>query len=119
MGYYMRFFDTSENPLTVQMIQTALRNFDLSYRIDGDSLDTTLHGALYYRSDQYARVEINRPGEVTEPGSVIVGETSAVLPVEIYVDGEGFRIVRSWKTIALSHIVEFSDIETKPGRAKK
>ena len=60
--------------------------------------------------------------DVTEPGSVIVGDTSAVLPVEVYVDEQGFRIVRNWKTIALSHIVEFSDLEAKPdrpGRRKK
>jgi len=57
--------------------------------------------------------------DVTEPGSVIVGDTSAVLPVDAYVDAEGFRIVRNWKTIALSHIVEFSDLEQKPERPKK
>jgi hypothetical protein len=42
-----------------------------------------------------------------EPGTVIVGDSSAVLPVETYVDDKGFRIVRNWKTIALSHIVKF------------
>lgn len=60
--------------------------------------------------------------DVTEPGNVIVGDTSAVLPVETYVDDQGFRIVRNWKTIALSHIVEFSDLDNKPdppGRRKK
>lgn len=60
--------------------------------------------------------------DVTEPGSVIVGDTSAVLPVEVYTDAEGFRIVKNWKTIALSHVVEFSDLETKdrgPKRRKK
>ena len=57
--------------------------------------------------------------EVTEPGSVIVGDTSAVLPVDAYVDDQGFRIVRNWKTIALSHIVEFSDIDVKPDSKKR
>ncbi len=57
--------------------------------------------------------------DVTEPGSVIVGDTSAVLPVDAYVDEQGFRIVRNWKTIALSHIVEFSDLDGKPGESKR
>lgn len=57
--------------------------------------------------------------DVTEPGSVIVGDNSAVLPVDAYVDDQGFRIVRNWKTIALSHIVEFSDIDTKPESKKR
>ena len=57
--------------------------------------------------------------DVTEPGSVIVGDTSAVLPVDAYVDEQGFRIVRSWKTIALSNIVEFSDLDTNPGERKR
>jgi hypothetical protein len=52
--------------------------------------------------------------DVTEPGNVIVGDTSAVLPVDAYVDDHGFRIVRNWKTIALNHIVEFSDLDIKP-----
>ena len=57
--------------------------------------------------------------DVTEPGNVIVGDTSAVLPVETYVDDQGFRIVRNWKTIALSHIVEFSDLEMKEDKSKR
>jgi len=57
--------------------------------------------------------------DVTEPGSVIVGDTSAVLPVDAFVDEQGFRIIRNWKTIALSHIVEFSDLDTKPGDSKR
>ncbi len=57
--------------------------------------------------------------DVQEPGNVIVGDTSAVLPVETYVDDQGFRIVRNWKTIALAHIVEFSDLDPKSESKKK
>ena len=56
--------------------------------------------------------------DVTDPGSVIVGDTSAVVPVDVYLDDQGFRIVRNWKTIALSHIVEFTDLEPKSGGSK-
>lgn len=51
--------------------------------------------------------------DVREPGSVIVGESSAVLPVETMVDDRGVRVARNWKTISIAHIVEFSDIDTK------
>lgn len=57
--------------------------------------------------------------DVREPGRVIVGDTSAVLPVEVYVDEQGFRIVRNWKTIALAHIVEFSDLDLKENGGKR
>ncbi|MGH7213911.1 MAG: hypothetical protein ACREIT_04030, partial [Tepidisphaeraceae bacterium] len=57
--------------------------------------------------------------DVHEPGSVIVGDSSAVLPTETYRDERGYRIARDWKTIAISHIVEFSDLELKPNGSKR
>jgi hypothetical protein len=51
--------------------------------------------------------------DVLEPGSVIVGQSSAVLPVEVTVDSEGYRYVRNWKTVSINHIVEFTDIDVK------
>lgn len=48
---------------------------------------------------------------VTNSGMVIVGESSAVLPVELGNDSAGFSIVRRWRTVALSHIVQFSDVD--------
>jgi hypothetical protein len=57
--------------------------------------------------------------DVNEPGNIIVGDSSAVLPVETYVDDKGYRIVLNWKTIALSHIVEFSDLEPKSNGPKR
>jgi hypothetical protein len=51
--------------------------------------------------------------DVVDPGSVIVGESSAVLPVEMVQDDRGVRIARNWKTISISHIVEFTDLDVK------
>lgn len=51
--------------------------------------------------------------DVREPGSAIVGESSAVLPVETVVDDRGVRVARNCKTISIAHIVEFGDIEDK------
>lgn len=58
--------------------------------------------------------------DVMEPGSVIVGESSAVLPVEIAMDSDGYRVIRNWKTVAISHMVEFIDINaSEPKRKRK
>ena len=58
--------------------------------------------------------------DVVEPGSVIVGESSAVVPVEVTVDGEGFTFVKNWKTVSISHMVEFIDLDSKgPARKRK
>jgi hypothetical protein len=60
--------------------------------------------------------------DVQEPGSVIVGESSAVLPVEIATDSEGYKVVRNWKTVSISHMFEFVDLndrESDRGRKRK
>jgi hypothetical protein len=58
--------------------------------------------------------------DVREPGSVIVGESSAVVPVDTVTDDRGFRVVRDWKTISIGHIVEFVDLREKdPGPKRK
>ena len=48
--------------------------------------------------------------DVTQPGMVIVGLSSAVLPTQ-FGEEEGKRIAKDWRTIALSHIVQFSDLD--------
>lgn len=57
--------------------------------------------------------------DVLDPGSVILGETSAVLPVETQVDDKGVRVALNWKTISLNHIVEFSDLNGRGSRDKR
>jgi hypothetical protein len=47
---------------------------------------------------------------VTGPGMVIVGRSSAVLPVEFGRE-EGERVVDRWRTVAIAHMVQFSDID--------
>ena len=48
--------------------------------------------------------------DVLDAGSVVVGPTRAIMPME-YVDDNGIKLVRRWKSVALSHMVEFTDIE--------
>jgi hypothetical protein len=49
--------------------------------------------------------------DVSQPGMIIVGKSSAVLPSQWSKDEEGYRIAKHWRTIALAHIVQFGDID--------
>ena len=48
--------------------------------------------------------------DLREPGMVIVGLSSAVLPTEFGKEEEGLRIVKRWQTISIAHIVRFTDL---------
>jgi hypothetical protein len=48
---------------------------------------------------------------VTNAGMLLVGESSVILPVELGNDSEGYPLVKRWRTVALSHMVQFSDID--------
>lgn len=57
--------------------------------------------------------------DVLDAGSVVVGLTSAIMPLE-YVDDEyGHKFVLRWKTVALNHIIEFVDLDTKENGSKR
>ena len=57
--------------------------------------------------------------DIREPGSVIIGESSAVVPVEMIIDDRGIRVARDWKTISINHIVEFVDLKEDEGPKRK
>jgi len=44
---------------------------------------------------------------------VIVGRNTAVLPSRFGRDEEGRLLAESWRTVALLHIVQFSDLKEK------
>jgi hypothetical protein len=47
---------------------------------------------------------------VREPGMIMVGRSSAVVPTEFGVlDGE--KVVDRWRTISIDHIVQFADLD--------
>lgn len=48
--------------------------------------------------------------DVREPGMIVVGLSSAIIPTKFGKDPQGYRYARDWQTIALSHIVRFTDI---------
>ncbi len=57
--------------------------------------------------------------DIREPGSVIFGQSSAVVPVEMVADDRGVRVALDWKTISISHIVEFIDLKEDKGPKRK
>jgi hypothetical protein len=57
--------------------------------------------------------------EVTNPGMSIVGETSVVLPTMWGYDVDGTRLAKRWRTLALGHITQFSDLESAEGKPRK
>ncbi len=57
--------------------------------------------------------------DVTEPGMIVVGMNSAVVPVKWGKDEDGHKLARNWRTIALAHIVQFSDINGGNGKRRK
>lgn len=57
--------------------------------------------------------------DVPDRNMVIVGNSSVVLPSQYGEDDEGHRIARSWRTVALIHMVQFSDLdEPSNGRGR-
>jgi hypothetical protein len=51
---------------------------------------------------------------------VLVGESSVIVPTEMGRDSQGFPLVKRWRTVALAHIVQFSDlVEQVGGRHRK
>lgn len=59
--------------------------------------------------------------DVPEPGMTIVGRSSAVLPTRFGRDDEGHRLAEYWRTIALLHILQISDLDERVngGRRKR
>ena len=66
-----------------------------------------------------ARLSNDNTIDVLDSGSVVVGPTSAIMPLE-YVDDEyGNKLVRRWKTVSLDHIIEFVDLDIKNNGHKR
>jgi hypothetical protein len=56
--------------------------------------------------------------EVQDPGNVIVGRSSVILPTRVGYDENGRRVAKDWRTIAQLHIVQFTDVEPARRNAK-
>ena len=65
------------------------------------------------------RLSNNSTMDVLDPGTVVVWPSSAIMPVETVRDGSGYYVVTRWRTVALSHMVEFVDIEPPRRQSKR
>jgi hypothetical protein len=57
--------------------------------------------------------------DVLDPGTVVVGPPSAIMPVEAVLGEHGSYVVTRWRTVALAHIVEFIDIDPPKPSSKR
>ena len=67
------------------------------------------------------RLSNNSTMDVLNPGTVVVGPTSAIMPLETIRDEHGYYLVTRWRTVALAHMIEFTDIDPpkSTGRRRK
>ncbi len=65
------------------------------------------------------RLSNNATMDVLNPGTVVVGPTSAIMPQETIQDEHGYYLVSRWRTVALAHMVEFTDIDPPKSASKR
>ena len=63
MGYYMRFYDTMDEPLKFGAIQVALRATDPTYRLDSNTGAKPPSAELYQGPELLGVLEMNEPGD--------------------------------------------------------
>ena len=80
-----------------------------------------LNRRLYDRPFRPFRIKLSNSTalDVLEPWQLQVGETSAILPVEVFPDKNGHPVVRNWKTISIAHIAELTDLTKKSNGNRK
>ena len=66
-----------------------------------------------------ARLSNNSSVDVLDRNTVVVGPSSAIMPIETTKDSSGYYLVTRWRTVALAHIVEFTDIDVKGNGSRR
>jgi hypothetical protein len=57
--------------------------------------------------------------DITAPWMLMPGETSAVVATQTRKDERGLEVITEWKTISISHILEFGDLDVKRNGSRK
>lgn len=57
--------------------------------------------------------------DVLDPGTVVVGPTRAIMPLEAVPREHGYYVVLRWRTVALGHMAEFIDIDPPKSGSKR
>jgi hypothetical protein len=63
MGYYMRFFVTDQQSLTLDLLESALKDIDPYYAIVDRHPSKAANGILIHGEEPYGEIEINMPGD--------------------------------------------------------
>ena len=83
--------------------------------------DRDLLNKLHDKPFQPFRVRLSNSStmDVLDPGTVVVGPSSAIMPMEAILGDHGYYIVTRWRTVALAHMVEFTDIDPPKSASKR
>jgi len=65
------------------------------------------------------RLANTTPYDVIEPWMITIGDTSAIVVTHVRKDDFGYETALDWRTISISHILEFSDLEPKNRERKR
>ena len=79
-------------------------------------LDNKLHDHLF--KPFRIRMVNNTTYDVTEPWMIIVGESSAIVVTHVRADDRGHQVAE-WRTISISHILGFQDLDIKPKEKRR
>jgi len=65
------------------------------------------------------RLVNNSKFDILDPGMIIVGDSSAVVATQNIRDDKGHHVTTDWRTVSISHMIEFSDLQpTGNGKRK-
>ena len=65
------------------------------------------------------RLSDNTTMDVLDPNTVVVGPSSAIMPMESVLGDHSYYLVTRWRTVALAHMVEFVDIDPPKQSSKR
>lgn len=57
--------------------------------------------------------------DINEPWMMIVGNSSAVVVTRTRKDDGGYEVAEDWRTVAIAHMMEFSDLSPKSNGSKR
>lgn len=83
--------------------------------------DRDLLNKLHDQAFQPFRVRLsnNSTMDVLDPNTVVVGPTSAIMPIETVMGDHGYYVVTRWRTVSLAHMVEFIDIDPPKSQGRR
>lgn len=111
MPYRMRYFDTSDEPLSIKDIEGAMKREDPAYRLEILEDSKAPVADLYLRDSIYAQIEINQAGD-----GLFDEEIREMLDLLLEAEGKGRKRVEkvlktAKRTIAVQVLSQGRDSE--------